>query len=183
MAPRKRNDAMSEDELMAAIARARSMGGGGPYRGQPNSPDLPSEQDYRTLNNNPTDSGYSGFVNRFGFERLNPDAEKPDYVPTPRPREPMLDYNNPLGPRQRGVGELTEQGADISDQQIDAAQQPREDYFQMLERIQEQLRQKKGGALNLKPPREDPYDRSQAPGYSDEDLLELVQHGLISPRK
>lgn len=178
--PRGRRDAMSDDDLSEALARA---GGAGGYLGRPDAPDLPSESDYRRLNNNPTDSGYSNFVRRFGFERLNRDAEKPDYVPMPRAREPMLDYNNPMGPRQMSIDEIIEQGATIPPEQVDQAQAGREKYFQTLERIHDELRAKKGGPLNLKPPREDPYDRSQAPGYSDEDLLELVQKGLTSPRR
>src|SRR5258708_2711477 len=147
MAPRKRgNDAISEQELIDMIARAKSRSGDrGPYTGRPDAPDLPSEQDYRMLDQNPTDSGYSNFVNRFGFESLNPDAGKPNYVPTPRPREPMNDYNNPMGPRKMGIDEIINQGADIPDRQIDAEQGAREDYFKRLEGIHERMRHEKRG--------------------------------------
>jgi hypothetical protein len=97
----------------------------GSYKGQPGSPDLPTALDRKKLDNS-GDMGAEQFVNRFGFEQLDPQNRDPktglrlpSYVPTPRPRYPEADENNPVGYGELNARELVDQGANFRPQDID----------------------------------------------------------------
>lgn len=170
MEPRGRSDAMSDQELMNAIAESKMLGRGNPYRGQKGSPDLPSSRDRQSLENNPTDSGYSQFVDRFGFEAMDPRyGSDPNYIPTPRPRHPDLDYNNPIGPSPLSMDEISRQGADFRPQDIDRMRRERLQHQDDIE-----------SETGTYP---EDLERPDAPGMSEEEIQELIQRGLAGPRR
>jgi len=129
-----------------------------PVRGRKPVSEIPTPQELEQLRTGGGDAAYQGFVNQYGFDALDPNRMNPNRVPLPRPREPDLDYNNPLGPLAQevppGVGMKT---SDVSR----AVQGENLDYAPGY------------GGVASEAPGQEP---SQEP--SDEELLDKVRQGM-----
>jgi hypothetical protein len=112
---------MPDEELLSQVQNQMAPEEDAEFEGDPNNPDMPSEKDYELLERGGGDAMYKAFVDRFGFEALNRNRNDPSYVPMPRDREPHLDYNNPIGPRVLDLDEIINQGADLSQRNVDDA--------------------------------------------------------------
>lgn len=102
--PDWRDKALAEEiGQMNASDRARMMGtyhqnpekykvwrGRGYFQGQPNSPDLPSEEDVLELEANPTDGTIMDFMEQFGLARTQDPRMLSPEIPLPRPRMPDM---------------------------------------------------------------------------------------------
>jgi hypothetical protein len=148
------------DRLLSGARRGPM---GDEYVGQRRSPDLPNRQDVQIMQGG-GDAALQDYVNRFGFERLqNPQGPPRGYVPMPRERYPDLDPNNPIGPAAQEVPPgVTLRPQDIIRQQLEGEGSRSGDVAHP------------GGESVAPSAGED----ANAPGPSDEQMLQRVQRGM-----
>lgn len=82
------------DRSRRKFLRRNGVDGDYDFQGQPNSPDLPSRNDYRYLNMFGGDAVSDDFVKRFGQSRLDPKRADPNFIPLPEGKPSEWDEQN-----------------------------------------------------------------------------------------
>lgn len=138
---------------------------GNPFPGQKNAPDVPSARDRMRLKRSPTDDNLQHYMDVFGEEALSRADRPPNeqYTPMPRPRYPDVESDIMGGYTPKTKDEIVQQGADLSEQDAERTRGSRDDYQQTMEDFT--------------------GHRPADGGLSDEEIQELIQRGLVKPRR